>query len=299
MTATVRNEVAKREAAAEIGGLIKQYSSSFAQVLPSHCKPDTFVRLSQGLLRRNADLAEAAAANPQSFLAALLECARLGHEPGTDQYALTQFNNNKTGVPEIVGIEQYQGEIERMYRAGAVSSVVAEVVRANDYYEYDPHTMSVPDHRPGWYTTNPPGQGRHLRFATEEHRGDMIAVYAYARMTSGSVSRVVEMARDEVMKHKAVAKSKKFWDGPWEKSMWLKTGVHELEKWVPTSSEYIRERMRAGAMAAQAPVHRVEQGEPVRSLPAAEVVDTVTGEVVDDGDPVAYAADDTKPDGAP
>lgn len=248
------------------GALIQRYQADFASVLPSHVKPDTFVRLSQGLLRRDKSLAEAAQKNPGSFLAALLECARLGHEPGTDQFALTHFKNNKTGVPEIVGIEQYQGEIERIYRAGAVASIKCELVRDKDDFDWSPTQMKVPHHR-------------YDALASEDERGPLRGVYAYAEMVGGALSQVVVMGKSEVMKHRAVAKTKTFWDGPWEPSMWKKTAIHELEKWVPTSSEYLRDRMRASAEAhnvqrpAEAPL-------PTHDPATGEVVDA---EVVEDG----------------
>lgn len=238
--------------------LVGQYKADFAQVLPSHVKPDTFVRLAQGLLRRDEALRKAAELNPGSFFAAILECARLGHEPGTDQYALTHFRNNKTGIPEIVGIEQYQGEIERMYRAGAVLSVKCEVVRDNDDFEWAPTRMRLPRHE-------------FDALADEETRGSLRGVYAFAELQGGALSQPVVMGKAEVMKHKAVARTTKFWDGPWEQSMWKKTAIHELEKFVPTSSEYRREVLRSAAAVAGAPA--------LQAVPPLHV-DTETGEVV-------------------
>jgi len=288
---TVSQAVARKETGPE--SLIAKYQSDFASVLPSHIEPAHWVRLAQGVLRRDEKLRDAAEKNPGSFLAALLECARLGHEPGTDQYALTHFRNSKTGVPEIVGIEQYQGEIERMYRAGAVTSVVAEVVRRNDLYAYNTSARAmgfelmgslgmdldqavamaeasgVPIHFKGHFCG---GDKRHRRFLSEDDRGPLVGVYAFARFAGGVISRVVEMGHGEVMKHKAVAKTTKFWDGPWEPSMWLKTAVHELEKWVPTSAEFRKEQLKALAEADR-----------IRQTPTVEQVhvDTRTGEILD------------------
>lgn len=239
-----------------VGALVARYEASFAQVLPAHVPVQTFVRLAQGLLRRNEDLGKAAKENPSSLLAALLECARLGHEPGTDQYALTHFKNNRTNKPEIVGIEQYQGEIERMYRAGAVVSVKCEVVRAKDDFAWAPTRMRTPHHE-------------YDALASDADRGELRGVYAYAELSGGALSQVVVMGKAEVMKHRAVAKTKVFWDGEWQPSMWKKTAIHELEKWVPTSSEYLRDRMRASAEASR--LTPSEQGP----------VDTETGEIVD------------------
>ncbi|TCO64362.1 recombinase RecT [Actinocrispum wychmicini] len=242
MSQTVTAAVAQRDNGAQ--ALIAKYRTDFAQVLPSHLRPTTFVRLSQGLLRRNVKLAEAAERNPASFLAALLECARLGHDPGTDQFALVPFNDRKRNTVEVVGIEQYQGVIERMYRAGAVRSVKAEVVRAADPFEYAPDVMDRPGHKPNWFAD----------------RGELIGVYAYAEFFDGSTSRVVMMNRETVMAHKAKSRGATSEDSPWqawEESMWLKTAVHELEKWVPTSSEDRRAARDGTADPAPVEVPRV------------------------------------------
>jgi len=261
-TQTVGQAVAQQQDGG-VGALIAKHSGSYAQVLPSHIKAETFVRLAQGLLRRNPELAAAAAQNPASFGGALLECARLGHEPGTDQYALTHFMNHKTGVPEIVGIEQYQGEIERMYRAGAVTAVKVEVVRQRDVFDWKPTRMLTPLHE-------------FDALAGEEERGSLKGVYAYAHMHGDAISQVVVMGKSEVMKHKAVAKTKKFWEGPWEPSMWKKTAIHELEKFVPTSAEYRREQLRAAVEADN--LRRIDA--PTLSRPD-RWVDADTGEIHD------------------
>ena len=248
------------------GALVRKYRADFAEVLPTHIKPATWVRLAQGVLKKNPDLADAAQRNPGSFLAALLDCARLGHEPGTDSYALTHFMNRKTGVPEIVGIEQYQGEIERMYRAGAVLSVKCEVVRANDVFRWSPTTMRLPIHE-------------FDALADTEDRGALRGVYAFAEMQGGALSQPVVMSKSEVMLHKAVAKTTKFWEGPWEPSMWKKTAIHELQKWVPTSSEYMKERIRAAAAVEESPSLSVLPPPITDSPSPAAEFDPDTGEV--------------------
>lgn len=224
MTATVSNAVAQRTNAAT--QVVEQYRNIFAETLPSHVKPETFVRVAQGALRKNADLAAAAASNPQSLVAALLDAARLGLEPGTEQFYLVPMGG------EVNGWTGYQGEIELIFRAGAVSSVIAEVVYTNDRFHYQPG-MDRPDHEVDW---------------DADDRGQLRLVYAYASMKDGSTSRVVVMNKATVMKHKAMSRGSDRADSPWQKwsdSMWLKTAVHELTKWVPTSAEYLRDQARA------------------------------------------------------
>jgi len=242
MTQTISQAVATRDNSPS--GLIKQYSGDFASVLPSHVKPATWVRLAQGALKkgRRADdgrfeLEAAAANNPGVFLAALLDAARQGLEPGTEQYYLTP--RKVGGRLEILGITGYQGHIELMYRAGAVASVVAEVVRANDEYRYQRGIDEVPVHR-------------YAPFAREAIRGELIGVYAYARMKDGAVSRVVELNRDDIERIKRSSQGSDSKYSPWvnhEAAMWLKSAVRQLQKWVPTSAEFRREQLRAAAEA--------------------------------------------------
>lgn len=273
MPDTVANAVAQRDHSP--AALIKTYSGDFASVLPSHVKPETWVRLAQGALRKGKrgqdgrfELEQAAANNPGVFLAALLDAARLGLDPGSEQYYLTP--RKVRGRLEILGIVGYQGHIELMYRAGAVSSIVAEIVREHDEYRYQRGIDEVPVHR---FTP----------FAREADRGPLIGVYAYARMKDGSVSRVVELNRDDITRIKASSQGASSEYSPWvnhEAAMWLKSAVRQLQKWVPTSSEYRREQLRAAAEA-----QRVADASPDPAV--RETVDqyrtgVVDGELVDD-----------------
>lgn len=222
------------------GGLIKQYAEDFRTVLPSHVKPDTWVRLAQGALKKGkkgrdgrTDLEVAAANNPGVFLAAVLDAARLGLEPGTEQFYLTP--RKVKGQMEILGIVGYQGHIELMYRAGAVASVVAECVYANDEFDYQPGRDTVPRHRINW---------------DSDDRGALRLVYAYAPMRNGATSKVVVLNRAQINKIKSTSMGSDSDHSPWrtnEAAMWLKSAVRQLQKWVPTSAEY-RTELRADAV---------------------------------------------------
>lgn len=217
--------------------LIRHSAGDFAQVLPSHVTPETFVRLSVGALNRNPHLLSVAAKNPASLLAALLDAARLGLEPGTDQYHLVPYGGAK---PKVEGIVGYQGEIELIYRAGAVRSVKAELVREHDVFRFAP-TMDRPEHQVDWFGA----------------RGAVLGAYAYCEMAGGGTSRVVVIGPEEIERAQASSASWNSRDrrdqSPWVTdypAMVLKTAVHQLEKWVPTSAEYRREQLRASAAAA-------------------------------------------------
>lgn len=238
---TVRGAaVAIRENSA--AGLIQQYSSSFEQVLPTHIKPATWVRLAQGALKRGKrvqggkfELEVAAMNNPHAFLAALLDSARLGLEPGTEQYYLTP--RKVGGRLEILGIVGYQGYIELMYRAGAISSVIAEVVYTNDVFRFQPGRDQVPHHEIDW---------------DSEDRGELRLTYAYAQMKDGAYSRVVVLNRADIKRIKESSAAARSEYSPWktnEAAMWLKSSIRQLQKWVPTSAEFRREQMRAAVVA--------------------------------------------------
>lgn len=249
--------------------MVKQYERSFAAVLPSHIqKPETWVRLAQGALKKGkrgpdgrTDLEVAAANNPGVFLASLLDCARLGLEPGTEQYYLTP-RKAKGGKLEILGIVGYQGMVELMYRAGAVSSVVAECVYRHDVFRFSPGVDERPHHEIDWDL---------------DDRGDLRLVYAFARMKDGATSKVVVLNGADIARIRAKSQGSDSQYSPWKTdpaAMWLKSAVRQLAKWVPTSAEYIREQLRA---------QRDVEAEDAPELPAdLPVVDSETGERYDD-----------------
>lgn len=256
--------------------MVQQYSGSFAAVLPSHIKADTWVRIAQGALKKGKfderakryELEIAAANNPGLFLAYLLDAARLGLEPGTEQYYLTPRKNK--GRLEILGIVGYQGIIELMYRAGAVSSVIAECVYAGDKFAYQPGRDEVPQHEIDW---------------DADDRGQLRLVYAYARMINGATSKVVVLNRAEIDRIKRSSQGADSEYSPWrtsEAAMWLKSAVRQLRKWVPTSSEYITTQLRA-QKAADEPAAAQPISVPGMAIPdiPGEGDDYIDGDVVD------------------
>jgi recombination protein RecT len=241
MTQNVSTAVALRDDGAS--AMIESYRDELAAIMPSHMKPDVFTRLAVSTLSRDPKLLAAAQNNPASLMGALWEASRLGLEPGTEQYYLTYRNSRRRG-PEIVGMPGYQGEVELIYRAGAVSSVTVEVVRERDAFVWK--QGSVDTHRP------PRWAGEQTRPYHDadwfEDRGPLRGVYAYAQMRDGSISKVVVLNRQHIEKAKEFSQGAGDDWSPWvrhEESMWLKTGAHRLRKWVPTSSEYMREQLRA------------------------------------------------------
>lgn len=277
MTETVTNAIATRDNSP--GALVQHYHQDFADVLPSHVKPETWVRLAVGALRRDPKVAEAAANNTGAFMAALLTAARLGLEPGTEQFYLVPQSPRKGAPKEIMGITGYQGLVELMYRAGAVASVIVEAVRQNDVFTYVPGRDERPIHEIDW---------------DADDRGKLKLVYAYAIMKGGATSKVVVLNRSRINEIKSKSASARSDYSPWttsEEAMWLKSAARQLAKWVPTSAEYIREQLRA-VRDVQAERPQVAPAAAAQQVPQSEgTLTTSTGEVLQaeliDGDAIA------------
>ncbi|WP_458089343.1 recombinase RecT [Streptomyces malaysiensis] len=244
---------------------IEQYRDEYAALVPSHVNADQWIRLAVGAIRGSKDLMEAAQTDVGVFLRELKTAARLGLEPGTEQFYLTPRKSKAhRGQKIIKGIVGYQGIVELIYRAGAVSSVIVEVVRTNDTFRYIIGRDGKPVHEIDWFG---------------EDRGEMVGVYAYAIMKDGATSKVVALNRRQVMEAKAKSDGRNSEYSPWntnEESMWLKTAVRRLAKWVPTSAEYMREQLRAQAEVA---------GELAAAPSAASVPAMPQPTALDDADP--------------
>ena len=249
-TQTVTQAVQQREDSSPVA-LVPRYLHEFADVLPSHIKSEAFVQMALAALRRDDKLMTAARNDPGSLIFALRDAARLGLEPGTEQYYLTPRKDH--GQDRVLGIVGYQGEVELMYRAGAVSSVIVEAVREADLFQYRPGRDERPIHEIDWDL---------------DDRGPLRLAYAYAPMRYGSTSKVVIVNKARIARAKKASGTANSDYSPWktdEEAMWLKTAAHDLAKWVPTSAEYMREQLR---------VMREVQAEPSR-------INAHTGEVID------------------
>ena len=234
-------------------------------ILPSHIDVRSFIGTAAAALYADANLMKAAEKSPDTLITALMRCAAKGHQPGTEEFYLTPRTIG--GRLSVLGIEGYRGIVERMYRSGAVAKVVVREVCAKDRFAFVEGVDDKPVHGFGAKgATAETGAG----FFGEQgriDRGEMVGVYAYAILTTGAVSRVVLLSKDDVL---AARDSGGYRENdqysPWNRldagkdhpefkgrSMWWKTAAKRLEPWVPTSAEYRREMVRAAAQATQAP----------------------------------------------
>ena len=270
---TVRGAVQQQQAADKPVAVTaaRHYAATFAEVLPAHIDAKAFVGAGIGALKRNEDLLAAANNNPDAFLVALMQAATLGHVPGSKEFYLTvrRVRRGNDFVPEVQGLEGYQGVIERMYRSGAVASVKIREVCKDDRFEFVDGAMDRPLHEVDWFSP-----------LDRNNPENILGAYGYAELTTGAVSRVIvlskvdlERARD---KSDAGSDRGRGSSGPWVtdyRAMVLKTVAHRLEPWVPTSAEYRRVMAEAAAVT-----EKLEE----KNLPAPPPnVDPATGEVLE------------------
>ncbi|HEV2376196.1 MAG TPA: recombinase RecT [Streptosporangiaceae bacterium] len=297
MTQTVTQEVEKRQA----GPIALMWSRRphFRAVLPSSVDVEAFLGTAAAALYasdipgKTETLMKYAQASPDSLIVALMRCAALGHMPGTDEFYLTP--RRVKGKPSVLGIEGYRGAIERMYRSGAVANVIVREVCARDKFRYVEGVDDKPMHSFGGDGTT---GADFFGAGGSRDRGEMVGVYAYAVLTTGAVSRVVLLNRDDVHAARAAGGWKADDEySPWNRldagpahpefqgrSMWWKTGAKRLEPWVPTSAEYRREQLRASAAAADLSGMRARvpdlptngNAHPPEDIQDAEVVEDIT-----------------------
>ena len=252
---TVAGAVAERRGKS-VDDRARAAESWFGVLGPSHTNPAALVQLSLAQLSRVPKLREAADQNPDSFLSAMAECARLGLMPGDTYFYVPFWHKGKDGAPghwEVTGIVHWTGEVELMYRTGEVEAVVVQVVRAADQFAWDPSTMRIPEHHIA------PNESAQVGLADETERGKLTGVYCYVRFHGGGTSFPTVMTPAEVAKHRKISKSgTSFWgpdypaEGPWTPDMWRKTAAKKHRGSVPTSPEYRASVLASVAAVAQA-----------------------------------------------
>jgi recombination protein RecT len=205
-------------------GTIDKMRDEFGKVLPSHVTPEMYARVVITCVQKSPKLMECGI---ESFLGALMDCARLGLMPGTPEAALVPYGKTCTLIP------QWQGLVAMMYHSGRVESVIAGIIREADEWYF------VPSRRPPDDFHHAPD--RIVKAGTETH------AYAFAWLAGGNRSRVVLLSEDEGVYIRnrwsqgylrAEANGKK--DSPWHTDFWAmtrKSAVRRLFDWVPTSPE--------------------------------------------------------------
>ena len=229
--------LAKQEADAQkaptetIATYIDRQKPAILAALPRNVDVDRFTRIVLTTVRTTPRLLEC---NPMSILAAVMQSAQLGLEPGSGlgEAYIVPYNHEATFQ---IG---YRGVTKLAHNSGDVSNIWAEAVYDGDRFEVqmgtDPRIV-------------------HLPVLDGEGRGSfkaMTAAYAVARMKDGTTQFAV-MTKKEIEAHRDhYAKGKDTAASPWKDDLgaveMAKTTVAiRLGKRLPRSADATRDRYGA------------------------------------------------------
>lgn len=169
-------QIQKKDKVNELAKLIQSRKDAFALVAGKHFSPDRLVKLAQGALARNPDIAEC---TPASTLVCLMRCAELDLEPDSAlpqkrMWLVPRWNKN-LGAKELTYVIDYRAKIQAARETGLLKSIVGREVRKNDQFnlEYSATGDSITkfEHKPDVFG----------------ERGDIIGYYAVGRLDGGEV----------------------------------------------------------------------------------------------------------------
>jgi len=196
----------------------------FAMALPRvGITPERMTRFALTALNRSPALLKA---DPQTFLACVVQSAQLGLDPSgiTGEAYLVPYGQK---ITFIIG---YRGLLKLARRSGKISEAAAHLVYEKDSFDYQYGLDSKLTHKP----------------ATGD-RGKIIYGYAYAKFKDGGTAFEV-MTKEEIDGVRAKSPSGRA--GPWVdhyEAMARKTVFRRLAKWLPLEPE----DYRAVELAAQ------------------------------------------------
>ena len=171
-----------------------------------------------------------------SILGAMMTCAQLGLEPNTPSgfaYLIPRWNS-KLRSNECQFQVGYRGLIELAYRSGAIASLNADVVYRQEVeaglFTYSSGVRPTIEHRIDLLNGS----------ARTGNPADIVAAYACAVLKSGEpVIRVIP--RRDIDKAMAVSGGKSGPSAVWQShyaEMAIKTAIHRLAKWLPSTRVY-------------------------------------------------------------
>lgn len=202
-----------------IEGMVTTYKNEIARALPRALSVDRFLRMLLTEFRHNPALKNC---NPLSLMAAAVQAAQLGLEPGSGlgHCYLVPFKDNRAGTINVQLMIGYKGLLDLARRSGQVLSFAARAVYPGDDFEFSFGIDEMIRHKPA-----------------AERGGELTYTYAVCKLRGGGI-QVDVMSRADVERHRARSRAKN--DGPWVTdydAMALKTVARRLLKWCPISIE--------------------------------------------------------------
>ena len=202
------------QTAATVKGYLEKNKTNLLKAMPSGANYERFARTAINAISTTPALGNCDAI---SLTRACIKAFSVGIEPNgpTQEGYIVPFGGQAQFLPS------YRGLVSLAVRSGMVNDVHAYIIHANDKYSVQYGTEPKIEHSP----------------LLGKDRGDMIAVYAIAKLKSGVVAFEL-MDKADVDKIRAMSKSK---DGDaWVKSydeMSKKTVIKRLTKNLPVSTE--------------------------------------------------------------
>jgi recombination protein RecT len=199
---------------ATIASFIQAMTPELARALPRGLDADRMARLALTVVRKTPKLAECTQA---SFAGALMTSAALGLEPGVNGEAhLVPYKNR--GTLECQLIIGYPGFVKLFYQHPLAEHIDAQAVYERDEFDFEYGSNRFLRHRPA-----------------VGDRGDIVAYYAIATLTSGG-SHFVVLTPQQV---KDLRRGKEGSNGDIpdpERWMERKTALRQLVKMLPKSA---------------------------------------------------------------
>ena len=275
--------------------LMEAFKPEIKAALPGLIKPEAFVRMALTGLKSSKQAYQLQRCDRPSLFAALLESARYGLMPFTDEAAIVPFGTTATFIPMAGGFAQM------FMRTGQIVSVNARLIYQGDDWELEYGTGGHFYHKPRYVDE----QGQPVS------RGEPILAYCYLTRKDGSITEVTIVNRDEA--EETMRKRSRAWqyaessgkrDSTWHTdfdAMWTKTALRRHAKYAPKSPELVElllvearddTRRPDAAPVMAAPVERVEGVDWSVDVHGGKIAE---GTVEVDADGVPWAGDAQKP----
>ena len=213
---------AQREQA-RVREMLGRYEPQIRELLKGE-DPKRFLRTIHVSIATTPKLTEC---TPASLVGAMLEVATLRLEVGVLGEAwILPYWNSKAKVSEAQLIVGYRGFMKLARNTNQVGPIQASIVREGEDFVYRLGTKEPIRHTPAM---DPEGQKR-----------PWVGAYAYAYIRGFDVPQVAYMTAEEIVEIKSKSPSASRGFGPWvdhEASMWMKSPVRQLAKFLPMSAE--------------------------------------------------------------
>jgi recombination protein RecT len=265
--------------------ILEPWKAAVAEQLPAYIKPEYFLATALSMMRGKSG-AQLAECDRASLYVAIMECARHGLMPGTDEAAIVPFQpEDRSKRPVATFIPQYQGLIKQILNTNQVAAVEARLI-----YQRDKWALGYGDGRGFFHEPAlvDPDTGDDI------DRGRPILAYCYAVWHGGSRTSVTTVTRSQAIEVRntksrgyAAAERSGRRNSIWHTNFddkWVITAVRRGAKYMPKSTE-LAELLLA---AARDDIDRPPAAEPppAASMGWTATVDgVVPSTVVRDGGP--------------